>query len=150
MLKNHSLKNKLKLGQSSIINKLVQRRITNLITSRRCSSAVKVQKVLEEKENINISAPTIRHILRNNGLVSRVKRKKPYLSKEHQKRRLEFAKKYENWTIENWSRVIWSDESKFKIFRSDRKQYYWKYSNKPLNQFYVKPTMKFEGRSVII
>jgi len=149
-LENHSLENKPKPGRPPTINKLTQRRITNLITSRRCSSAVEAQKVLEEKENINISAPTIRRILRNNGLVSRVKRKKPYLSKEHQKRRLEFAKKYENWTIEDWSRVIWSDESKFKIFGSDGKQYYWKYPNEPLNQFHVKPTVKFGGGSVMI
>ena len=72
------------------------------------------------------------------------------MSKEHQKRRLEFAKKYENWTIEDWSRVIWSDKSKFKIFGSDGKQYYWKYSNELLNQFHVKPTVKFGGGSVMI
>ena len=114
------------------------------------SSAVEVQNHLQEQENINISAPTIRRILRNDGLVSRVKRKKPYLSKKHQKRRLDFTRKYENWTINNWSKVIWSDESKFKVFGSDGKQYYWKRPEESLNCFHIKLTVKFGGGSVMI
>ncbi|CAJ0745732.1 2852_t:CDS:2 [Entrophospora sp. SA101] len=104
----------------------------------------------EGKENISISSPTIRHILHANGLVSRIKRKKPYLSSKHQKRQLEFAKEHEHWTIKDWSKIIWSDESKFKVFGSDGKQYYWKHPEEPLNHFHIKPTVKFGGGSVMI
>jgi len=149
-LENHSVENLPKSGRPLITNKPTQKKIINLITSRRCSSAVEVQNHLQEQENINISAPTIRCILRNDGLVSRVKRKKPYLSKKHQKRRLDFARKYENWTINDWSKVIWSDESKFKVFGSDGKQYYWKRPEESLNCFHIKLTVKFGGGSVMI
>ena len=146
----HSLKDAPKPGRPPTINEPIKNKIVNLITSRRCSSAPEVQKCIEEKENISISSPTIRHILHANGLVSRIKRKNPYLSSKHRKRRLEFAKEHEHWTIEDWSKIIWSDESKFKIFGSDGKQYYWKRPEEPLNHFHVKPTVKFGGGSVMI
>ncbi|CAJ0847337.1 3523_t:CDS:2 [Entrophospora sp. SA101] len=52
-------------------------------------------KMYRRKENISISSPTICRILHANGL-----------------RQLEFAKEHEHWTIEDWSKTIWSDESK--------------------------------------
>ncbi|CAJ0838371.1 8859_t:CDS:2 [Entrophospora sp. SA101] len=146
----HSLEDAPKPGQPSTINETIKNKIVNLITLQRCSSAPEVQKCIEGKENISISSPTIRHILHANGLVSRIKRKKPYLSSKHQKRQLEFAKEHEHWTIKDWSKIIWSDESKFKVFGSDGKQYYWKHPEEPLNHFHIKPTVKFGGGSVMI
>lgn len=80
-LENHSLEDMARTGRLPIVKEPTQRRIVNLITSRRYSSAVEVQNRLQEQENLNFSTPTIRQVLRNNGLVSRVKRKMPYLSK---------------------------------------------------------------------
>ena len=51
------------------------------------------------------------------------KNKKPYLSEEHKKSRLEFAKKYCSWTIDDWSKVIFSDETKINVFGSDCVRY---------------------------
>ena len=149
-LENRTLEDLARTGRPPTVNEPTQRRIVNLITSRRCSSAVEVRNRLQERENLDISTPTIRRILRNNGLVSRVKRKMPYLSERHKKQRYGFAKKYESWTIEDWSKVIWSDESKFQIFGSDGKQYYWKYPGEPLKDHHIKPTMKFGGGSIMI
>ncbi|CAJ0768169.1 9633_t:CDS:2, partial [Entrophospora sp. SA101] len=120
----HSLKVAPKPGRPSTINETIKNKIVNLITSRRCSSAPEAQKCIEEKENIRISSPTIRHILH--------------------------ANEHEHWTIEDWSKIIWSDEPKFKVFGSDGKQYYWKCPEEPLNHFHVKPTVKFGDGSVMI
>ena len=54
-----------------------------------------------------------------------MKVKKPYLSEKHKKARLEFAKRHKDWTIEDWKKVIWSDETKINIFGSDGRQYRW-------------------------
>jgi len=45
-----------------------------------------------------------------------VKKKKPLLSARHRKARLAFAQKYREWTVEDWKRVIWSDEMKINRF----------------------------------
>ncbi|MBW0477712.1 hypothetical protein O181_017427 [Austropuccinia psidii MF-1] len=41
--------------------------------------------------------------------------KKPYLSPVHMEQRVNFAWKHLNWTIEQWSRVIWTDELFFEL-----------------------------------
>ena len=83
-------------------------------------------------------------------MVARIKQKKPYLKPEHQQHRLEFAKKYKNWTYEDWSKIIWSDESKFQVFGSDGKQYYWKRTGESLKSHHIKPTVKFGGGKVMV
>lgn len=48
-----------------------------------------------------------------------VKKKKPLLSTCHQKQHLDFTLKYKEWTVEDWKRVIWSNETKINRFGSD-------------------------------
>ena len=55
-----------------------------------------------------------------------MKKKKPLLSTRHRQRRLAFALKYRNWTVEDWKRVIGSDETKINRFGSDGRQWVWK------------------------
>ena len=55
-----------------------------------------------------------------------MKKKKPLLSITHRKRRLAFALKYQHWTVEDWKRVIWSDETKINRIGSDVQEYVWK------------------------
>jgi hypothetical protein len=44
---------------------------------------------------------------------------------------------------------VWSDKSKFQIFRLDGRQYCWKKPGELLKNAYVKPTVKF-GRVVFL
>lgn len=38
---------------------------------------------------------------------------KPFLTRQIVKERIHFAKKHEDWTVEDWRKVLWSDESIF-------------------------------------
>ena len=49
--------------------------------------------------------------------------KKPFISEKNRKARLEFAHAHKNWAIEQWSHILWSDESKFNLRHSDGKKY---------------------------
>ena len=89
-------------------------------------------------------------MFKRHGLVARVKRKKPLLKKSHRQRRLEFALKYQDWTMEDWAKIIWSDESKFNLFGSDGREYCWKKPGEPLQDAHVKPTVKYGGGSVMV
>ena len=55
-----------------------------------------------------------------------MKKKKPFLSIMYRKKCLSFALKYKEWTIEDWKRVIWSDETKINRIASDGRQWVWK------------------------
>ena len=45
---------------------------------------------------------------------------------------LDFALKHQHWTMEDWIRVIWSDETKINRIGLDRRKYVWKVVGKPL------------------
>ncbi|GBB94205.1 hypothetical protein RclHR1_02310011 [Rhizophagus clarus] len=100
-----------------------------------------IQKKLKSDDQIDVSVCTVKRTLHRNGLSSKIKQKKPYLKKKHREQRLKFAKKYRNWSFEDWNKVIWSDESKFMIFGSDSQQYCWKKPGEPIRNQHVKPTL---------
>ncbi len=43
----------------------------------------------------------------------------PFLSAKNRKQRLQFTQVHQNWTIEDWNNVAWSDESWFLLRHSD-------------------------------
>jgi hypothetical protein len=53
---------------------------------------------------------------------SRVMAMKPLLTSKMMVKRLKFAKKYAHWTPEDWSKVMFSDESTFRCVRNIRKK----------------------------
>ena len=79
-----------------------------------------------------------------------VKKKKPLLSVNCRKRRLAFALKYQHWTMEDWKRVIWSDETKINRIGSDGQEYVWKKKGEGLIAREVKGIVKFEGGSLMV
>ncbi|MBW0562466.1 hypothetical protein O181_102181 [Austropuccinia psidii MF-1] len=72
------------------------------------------KKLAEIKKHITIdvSINNLRITIHKDlGKQSCIAVKKPYLSPVHMERQLNFAQQHLNWTIEQWSRVIWTDES---------------------------------------
>jgi transposase len=137
-------------GQPRLLTVRDERKIIRWIMTNECSTAIEVQKSLKVHENTEVSANTIRRVLKKNGFDLRIKWKKPLLSKTYRKKRLEFAMKYKNWTVQDWKKVIWSDESKFQIFGSDGRKYCWKKAGEQLNDRHIKPMVKYGGGSVFV
>jgi hypothetical protein len=79
-----------------------------------------------------------------------VKKKKPLLSVRHRKARLAFAQKYREWTVEDWKRVIWSDETKINRFGSDGREWVWKQKGEGLIEREVQGTVKFGGGNIMV
>ena len=48
-----------------------------------------------------------------------VKKKSPLLSQCHKCEWMDFALSHRHWTIEDWKRVVWSDETKINWLGSD-------------------------------
>ena len=61
----------------------------------------------------SISERTTRRTLKQMGYSSRRPHRVPLLSAKNRKLRLQFARAHQNWTIEDWKNVAWSDESRF-------------------------------------
>ena len=72
-----------------------------------------------------------------------MKKKKPLLSSDHKKRRY-------HWTIKDWKRVIWSDETKINRIGSDGQEYVWKSKGEGLIAREVQDIVKFEEGSLMV
>ncbi len=58
----------------------------------------------------------------------------PLLSAKNRKQRLKFAHAHQNWTIEDWKNVAWSDESRFLLQHPDGRVRIWSKEHESMNQ----------------
>ena len=75
-----------------------------------------------QQAGVSASARTVRQRLLEDGLVSRRATKKPLLSRKNIRDRLIFCKSHRDWTAEDWGKVIFSDESPFRLFGASGKK----------------------------
>lgn len=97
----------------------------------------------------DISVDTVRNRLKEGGLRCRIPARKPFLKDIHLRKRLDFARRYFNWGVEQWEEVVFSDE---KIFRASSKGplhvYRPEHSSRFEKQFLV-PSSNPEGRFTV-
>jgi transposase len=120
------------------------------IISGESKSVTELTKTLKEKHNINVNRRTVARALNNCGLKAGEKKKKPGLSPKNIKARLEWAKERKYWTVEDWNRVIFSDESKINRFNSDGRSWCWFRDVKQLEDRTVKITFKHGGGGLMV
>ena len=88
-------------GHPPLLSTRQKRLIVRKITSGECDNAMQAQRALLAEESVNLSAQTARNALREAGMKAAVKQKKPLLRARHIKARLEFARKYKDWTVDD-------------------------------------------------
>jgi transposase len=141
---------KLKGGRPKILSSTDVRYCVQKVTRKRVSNAAKVSKDLKTDFGINCSPETVRRALRLEGLGAIEKPKKTLLSAKNIKARLEWCRKYQDWTVDDWKRVVWTDETKINRFNSDGRQWAWIRSGEQLQNHQVKLTVKHGGGSIML
>uniref|UniRef100_A0AAY5KJH2 Transposase Tc1-like domain-containing protein n=1 Tax=Esox lucius TaxID=8010 RepID=A0AAY5KJH2_ESOLU len=81
----------------------------------------------------SICAATTRTTLRRMGYNSRRSHRVPLISTTNRKKRLKFARAHQNWTVEDWKNVAWSNESRFLLRRSDGRVRIWRKQNENMD-----------------
>jgi len=122
---------------------------TQLLTSGQVDTAPQLAHNLQEIKERSVSAQTVCCGLKSIGIKAIAKVKKP-LKPYHERARMDFAEQYLHWTVKDWKRVIWLDETKINRFGSDGRQWAWKKKGESLSDRLVKPTVKFEGGSLMM
>ena len=138
-----------KNGRKKIFTTRDQRIISRLIMTNKAKSAHDVKKQLNNAQGTVVSTRTVQRELKRIGFKAKKKIKKPLLTPKHRKQRLEFAKKYENWTLAEWSKVIWTDESKINLIGSDGIRYVWKKAGEGISDRDFIPTVKYGGGKLL-
>lgn len=141
---------KSKAGRPKKISATTERWMVREITSGKVDNAAQLKRQVRRLMGTHLSIDTVRRSLKKQGLKAAVKKKRPRLLARHKKERLDFAKRYQHWTVEDWKRVIWSDETKINRIGSDGRQWVWKRSGEALSDRSVQGTVKFGGGSLMV
>jgi transposase len=137
-------------GRPSKLSARDQHAILSQITTGKAANAVQATHHINSIITNPVSSETVRRVLKKNSFKAVVKKKKPLLSSRHRQRRLAFALKYREWTVEDWKRVIWSDETKINRIGSDGRQWVWKEVGEGLIDREVQGTVKYGGGNLMV
>ncbi len=106
-------------GQKRLVDVRGQRRMGRLVRDDRKATVTQITTRYNQGMQNTSSERTTRRTLKQMGYSSRRPHRVPLLSAKNRKRRLQFAQAHQNWTIEDWKYVAWSDESRFLLRHSD-------------------------------
>lgn len=137
-------------GRHNKLSAQDKHKIVMLIKTGRCKTAVNVQQEFQSALNTTITSQAVRGVLRDAGLVARKKIKKPRLNKNQIKQCLDFAKKYQHWTVADWKKVLWSDETKINRYTSDGIHYSWINKEEGLSERQIIETVKHGGGNIMV
>ena len=121
-----------------------------MISSGKAENAVQITRTLQTITNHDLSPETVCLHLKKAGMKAVVKKKRPILSKRHRKERLDYALRHQHYTMADWKKVVWSDETKINRMGSDGRQWVWKKKGEGLSDRLVEGTKKFGGGSVMV
>lgn len=108
---------------------------------------------LKESTGPEVSPQTVRRTLRRMGFKAVVKKRKPALKTAHRRARLAFTKRYQEFTLDDWKRIVWSDETKINRFGSDGRRWTWRVprtASETIPDREVQPTYKYGGGGIML
>mgnify|MGYP003222458729 FL=1 len=87
-----------------------------------------------------LAKSTVLRVLKRIGYARLPAINKPMLMKRHRSARLKWARAHRNWTVEDWSRVIWSGESGCHLGSYSTKDTLWRLPHEHLDPFVLHGT----------
>ncbi len=100
-------------GRKCLVDVRGQRRMGRLVRDDRKTTLTQITTRYNQGMQNTISEHTTRRTLKQMGYSSRWPHRVSLLSAKNRKRRIQFTQAHQNWTIEDWKNVAWSDEPRF-------------------------------------
>lgn len=123
--------------------------VLNALRNRR-TTAIYLQHRLRTVRRVQVSERTIRRRLVESGLTSRRPATGPQLLYRHRRARLQFSQFHQNWNHEQWSRVLFTDESRFCLRSPDGRERVWRRQNERYADCTISERVSFRGGSVMV
>ena len=137
-------------GRPRSLPERVERQIVQQVLSGKVWSAPKAADAVWHDFQIRVSDRTMRNVLHRRGLRSYRRPRKPLLAPRHRRARKNFAFKVLHWTVDDWKKVVFVDESKFERVHPAGPLKSWRWPGVCLRSEDVRLTLKFGGGSVMI
>ncbi|XP_037071377.1 uncharacterized protein LOC119092522 [Pollicipes pollicipes] len=116
-----TLENRTSRGQKSALSRVAKMVIAKSVFKRHHSTRTLARKLAAEEHTIYKSA-VHRYLNTSLQLKSFKLRMQPRLTVGQKRRRLEFTKDRKNWSMQDWKRVLFSDESPSELFQAPNRQ----------------------------
>ncbi len=113
-------------GRKCLVDVRGQRRMCRLVRDDRKTTVTHITTRYNQGLQNTISEHTTHRTLKQMGSSSRRPHRVPLLSEKNRTRRIRFTQNHQNWTIEDWKNVSWSDESRFLLQHSDGRVRIWR------------------------
>ncbi|GFY56487.1 transposable element Tc1 transposase [Trichonephila inaurata madagascariensis] len=110
--------NKSRCGRPRKLSDRDARAIVRKVKKNPKISAPKLADQIETSSGKKVHPETVRRILRSGGYNDRISSRKPFISSVNQQKRLDFASPHVDKEFDFWKTVVFTDESKFNVFRS--------------------------------
>ncbi|GFV42352.1 transposable element Tcb1 transposase [Trichonephila clavipes] len=120
-----------------------------LFLSNRKLNSSQILKQWTLISNVSVCPRTVRGRLPEIGLRGCKARPKPLLTEFQRKRRLTWAREHSLWTIKDWEKVIFSDESQFCISGNQSSAYVRRHTHEEFSPQCLKPTVKYPTKGMV-
>lgn len=137
-------------GRPRILSDRDKRHLERIVRSNRKQTTRQVHNNFVESSGTAVSISTIKRALYDAGYNSRVAARKPYISLKNQSDRLKWCRERRNWEEDDWKTVIWSDESRFTLFKNDGRTRVWRLQKERYDIDCIVPTVKHGGGGVMV
>lgn len=117
---------------------------------RRTVTATHLQLQLRAATGTNVSDQTIRNRLRERNLRPRRQAVRPRLLPRHRAARDAWARRHRQWTRQQWSAVLFSDESRFSLQHNDGRVLVYRRRGERFADANVREHNRFGGGSVMV
>ena len=124
------------------------RKILRMVQKRPFITAKSIKRLLGE-DGDKFSVRRIREILQNAGYKSRHAARKPLLTERMKMQRMEFATSHLHWTAEMWGKVMFTDESTFRLVRGGIKRVRRPPGSNRFDQKFCVKTVKHSGSIMV-
>ncbi|GBN10646.1 hypothetical protein AVEN_45221-1 [Araneus ventricosus] len=74
----------------------------------------------------------------------------PLLNACHQAARLAWSREHREWTLEDWKRVAWSDESRFRLLHADGRLRIWRQAHEAMDPACQVGIVQGHGGSIMV
>ena len=126
------------------------RYVARQATTSRTSTAKRIRGQLRTATNTIVSKSTIRSRLHEVHLHARRPVKRPKLTRAHKTARLAWSRRHLRWKRLLWSRVMFTDESRFRLEHPDGRIRVWRRTGERFLEDCVLPKTAYGGGSVMV
>ncbi len=135
-------------GRKCLVDVRGQKRMARLVRDDR--KATHITTHYNQGIQNTISERTTRQTLKQMGYSSRRPHRVLLLSAKYRKRRLQFTQAHQNWTIEDWKNIAWSDVSRFLLQHSDGRVRIWRKEHESMDPSCLVSTVQTGGGGVMV